>query len=780
MTQRARPLIFLLGLLLLTQPAFPQFQQLEKIVKSSSSQPAATPQQPSESERIQKKLTEARAALAELPDNDAPPPEGISPAALADRRQDHDQLVRSLSRHVNLLKARDNVTNDYNAALEALNDWKTFDTKPPYSILLVDELSNRLASLNEKKTSYESSIELFDRTLESLQREVPAAQEAANTANTELANATTPGEALKWNADAANLKQQLLIARIESIKSNLDLLNAQLSTVQIQLKLAEKQLDIARTRSAFSDEDLAKLRATADDHIAAIEKEISAANKKQKAAASDKLRARGALDKLLAANPENQNSPEIDLARFTLTAAESKADSLFFIFDNLGSLETLESYPITAYENRRTLSQASSRKDRDAAFRSLVSLRDRLAAWEVVTNNQLSTVNADLSQLNNTAAGIGGNDPRASLLSDQRAALWEKQSFLQRLSQSIANQRKAMDRWVKENEQGALKSIGAHIEDAATSAWTMVKNVWNFSVATYNDGTLTKNVKLGTVILALLYFSIFYSIAARLSRRLQHLVMRRVHIGEAQANTLRNWLMIVVGVALAISTLNFLSIPLTLFAFVGGALAIGLGFGTQTLIKNFISGIIVLFERKIRIGDIIDLGGLSGTIIEINTRSSVLRGGDGKETLVPNSLFLENRVTNLTLNNRRVRRFITIRAEYGTPPQQVMEILRECVERHGLILKEPTPIVTLEDFSDSGLVFGIYYWTEFNSKTNADVVASDIRIMVDKRFAEADIKMPTPNTVYPISTGKPLQLEISRPQSEPEQTPKSTATRDLP
>jgi small-conductance mechanosensitive channel len=265
--------------------------------------------------------------------------------------------------------------------------------------------------------------------------------------------------------------------------------------------------------------------------------------------------------------------------------------------------------------------------------------------------------------------------------------------------------------------------------------------VWDFNVSKYEEITPTgaknvRTVQLGTIIKALVFFGVAYWILARISRRMQRLVVSRIHMGEAQANTLRTWVMIVVGFGLAIATLNFLSIPLTLFAFFGGALAIGLGFGTQTLIKNFISGIIVLFERKIRVGDVVDIGGVSGTITEINTRSSVLRGGDGKETLVPNSLFLENRVTNLTLSNRRVRRLVTIRVSAKAAPHLVSVILKECAERHGLILKDPAPYVTLEDIVENANIFGIYYWTEFNDKTNADVVASDLRFMAEKRIGE--------------------------------------------
>ena len=197
--------------------------------------------------------------------------------------------------------------------------------------------------------------------------------------------------------------------------------------------------------------------------------------------------------------------------------------------------------------------------------------------------------------------------------------------------------------------------------------------------------------------------------------------------------------MLFVALLLAFATLSWLSIPLTIFAFLAGALAIGVGFGTQTIIKNFISGIILLFERKIRVGDIIEVDGVNGVVTEINTRSSIVRGVNGVENLVPNSLLLENRVVNWTLNSRLLRRELTLRVVLGSPTQQVIEILHEAAARHGLILKEPAPFATLAHFGDSSLDFILYFWIELNDKTNGLLVDSDLRIMIEKRLADFEI-----------------------------------------
>jgi small-conductance mechanosensitive channel len=260
-----------------------------------------------------------------------------------------------------------------------------------------------------------------------------------------------------------------------------------------------------------------------------------------------------------------------------------------------------------------------------------------------------------------------------------------------------------------------------------------------------------------------LFFLIGYWIAARIANRIQAGLVTRGHIAEAQAKTLRNWAMIVVGVFLAIGTLAFLKIPLTVFAFFGGALAIGLGFGTQTLIKNFISGIIVLAERKVRVGDILDVDGIIGTVVEVNTRSSVIRGADDVETMIPNSLFLENRVTNWTLSSSKMRRSLRVGVAYGTEPQTVMEILTESAARHGLICKHPESFAIFEDFGDNALVFSLYFWIELGGSTSPMVVISDLRLMIEKRFSEAGIGIPFPQREMHLTTDQPIQVQVSNP-----------------
>lgn len=418
---------------------------------------------------------------------------------------------------------------------------------------------------------------------------------------------------------------------------------------------------------------------------------------------------------------------------------------------------------------------SANAEERRKALDSITLLSERLRSWLRVVDNEMATCGAELSKIESRAGSITAEDLRFALVNEQRAACSEKLAMLQRASQAVVAQRKLVKRWVTDFTP-KTDNIGlvAHVTTLATHVWATMRKIWSFEVMSFEekievDGqTITGKlpVTFGMLLRALLFFVIGYWIAAKIAQRIQHTIVARGHIAEAQAKTLRNWAMIVVGVFLAIGTLSFLKIPLTIFAFFGGALAIGLGFGMQTLIKNFISGIIVLAERKVRVGDILDVDGIIGTVVEVNTRSSIIRGADDVETMIPNSVFLENRVTNWTLSSSKMRRSLRVGVAYGSNPQKVMEVLTESAARHGLILKDPAPFAIFEDFGDNALIFSLYFWVHLGGSTNPMIVGSDLRLMIEKRFAELEIGVPFPQRDMHLTTDKPIEVRIS-PRLDP-------------
>ncbi len=781
----------LLGLVLLTgftaQNAPAQIPGLPSLSKSET--PAATPE-PSETERLKQWLEEARVSLARVdaPNAEANLPEGVPASDLVDLRRDLDQTIRTINRTLSLISDIADAKKNIETVKAANESWTRFPEEPPYSILMVDELANQREAARSKSATYQSSISIFERTLENVQKEAKAATDRSNQLADQIVKTKDdpiPQAAAKWQLEAAKAKSRLISVRSLSFSTNIELLKLQETAADIELALLDRKLQVAQKNAQFSEEDLAKVEKAAADRQASLRKELATVRQRLRTATNTKASAQTTVDQLAAKPTEGTDNPELTLATLRLSAAETKFDTLQFIAENLEGMESLESFIPEAYRQRKALLEAKSIAEKTAALEALQLLHDRLNNWETVTSNELTAVLSDINSQDSLTSSISADDPSFALLAEQRAALWEKQAFIQRVSQMVTSYRKLISRWQEEfKESEADQPWFYQISKSATEVWNVIRRIWSFQVFEYTetiDGRpVSRGVPLGKFFTALTLFFIAYLISTSISKRLQRVVVGRGHIAEAQANTLRNWLMIVVGLLLAVTTLHFLSIPLTVFAFFGGALAIGLGFGTQTLIKNFISGIIVLFERKIRVGDIVDIGGLAGSVAEINTRSSVLRGPDGRETLVPNSVFLENSVTNLTLSNRTSRRAILIGVAYGTQPQQVITVLTECAERHGLVLKDPAPMVIFQDFADNSLIFKLYLWTAFDGKTNPELVESDVRIMIEKRFSETGISMPFPQRDLHLAGDRPLEIQIRRQEKNQEPTAPAEKSPDKP
>jgi len=210
---------------------------------------------------------------------------------------------------------------------------------------------------------------------------------------------------------------------------------------------------------------------------------------------------------------------------------------------------------------------------------------------------------------------------------------------------------------------------------------------------------------------------------------------------------------------LVLFSLISVRIPLTVFAFLGGTLVIGLGFGATTLLKNFISGVIILFERPFRVGDMLEIENRKGLVTSIGIRSSVLQLSDGTEMLFPNSTLIESKLTNWTYSNQKVRFSIMIGVAYGTDTRQVGRLLTEEALRHGLVQREPAPLALFQEFGDNALTFELRYWVDVQQHSPSQI-ASDLRHMIAGSVAEHGIAIAFPQRDVHLDTTSQLRVQI--------------------
>ncbi len=188
-------------------------------------------------------------------------------------------------------------------------------------------------------------------------------------------------------------------------------------------------------------------------------------------------------------------------------------------------------------------------------------------------------------------------------------------------------------------------------------------------------------------------------------------------------------------------SLNVMGLSATSIAVAFGALSIGLGFGLQNIFNNFISGLILLFERPVQVGDVVQINENWGVITKINVRSTVVQTYDNASLIIPNSDMISNQVTNWSFKDLRLRRNIIVGVAYGSDTELVRETLLEIAKGHSKILKKPKPDVLFEDFGDSALIFKLRLWSTID---HFIVVETDVRFAIDRLFRERNIEIAFP------------------------------------
>jgi small-conductance mechanosensitive channel len=190
--------------------------------------------------------------------------------------------------------------------------------------------------------------------------------------------------------------------------------------------------------------------------------------------------------------------------------------------------------------------------------------------------------------------------------------------------------------------------------------------------------------------------------------------------------------------------LNVLGIDLTAFAIFSGAIGIGIGFGLQKITSNFISGLILLFEKSIENGDMVELSdGTYGLIRKTSARYTLLETFEGREMMIPNEDFIINRVTNWTFNNRKGRLQIDIGVAYESDIEKARELILEAAKEFPGSIDDPKPACYLKEFADSSVNFMLFFWLADVSKGRYQA-KNDVMLSIWKKFKENNISIPYP------------------------------------
>ena len=722
------------------------------------------------------KLAEAQAAASLLQAESVTnlPPEATRQEVI-EYRSAVQMLAKTYQSHLDNLAAIEDIRQRQQDVERMAKAWSGFDQPPPYSILFVDELRDTVQSLEDKIQLGNTALAFVDKLTSNFETSRKEHESELRRLNEQLEESQVPAALarLNWQRELAQVKSRLSAATRASFEAIRQKTNEELSENRMRLAFAKKQLQLAAQQVRFPKADLDRaldaltrerlqLEAEAQTAFAALERSRTAL-----AAAREELqRAQRARPQQAAEPALVRRLQEIVDVRDVQTQTDAE------IVSGIRQLLDGNTLDCQLWQLRHAVFNTRVAGELQEAHKRLSKLSDlAVAARHYFSQKATLTASQGLEQ-QNCLSSASDTQQDKTLIQERVDSLQKRALIYRRVLERVERRERLILRW-RESLDWTRENLtfADRMRNLFGETTRFLAALWNFELFVAED-TITvdgqkitghRGVTVGKVAQALLILIIGYWLSSCVARSLQRLAALRLGVEQNQANLIRRWVLVALMTVLSIISLILVKIPLTIFTFAGGALAIGFGFGMQNLIKNFISGIIILFERPFRVGDVLDINGRCGTVTSIGFRSSIVLFWDGTETLIPNSSLLENNLTNWTFSSRNVRFTIAVGVAYGSDTTLVTRLLAEIADRHGLVRKDPPPQVLFTNFSDSNLCFEVRFWMDV-TKHNSAQVASDLRHMIAKTFVEHGINMAFPQRDMHWDA-KPLQVQITRAEA---------------
>jgi small-conductance mechanosensitive channel len=619
----------------------------------------------------------------------------------------------------------------------------------PHSILLADELRDELQAQQQRLETITTEIEVNQETLAVVHRMRDDAETARRKAKEALEsdadNRTARADAYeRAKLDCELFGQLAKLRHAEAVNARLRL---QAGKVHVQF-LTEK-LDLVDQDVVFTKEHLQAVM----DELQKFEDELRGqlADVQSRLHEVEQRRSKATQE---AADEPQSETLQTEMAEAWRLARESYQIQIRLIQQRLREVVIVRvawDLRFKIFNKAVPVDELEQRREDAHAFATRVS-----AARELLQQ-----------QSRDLMASLASQEKRKRLVqrTDAEAAKWIdfQISSQQQLSQAYAANLVQVDTFAKMlsrlDQQLTVERKGATASDWLKLAQAGIVAAWDYEITAVDDRPITvKKIAKGIILLLIgLYLS------RRISRFFGKRMLPRLGMNNGVATAVQSISFYSLVTMFGFVSLELANVPITVFAFLGGAVAIGVGFGSQNVLNNFISGLILLAEQPIRVGDLVEVNGLYGTVEKIGARSTRVKTGNNLELIVPNSKFLEDNVTNWTLSDARMRTCVTVGVAYGSRTELVAELLRKVVLDSPHTLHEPEPIILFKEFGDNALNFEVHFWIQMRTIMQSRRIESDLRFAIDRLFREADITIAFPQRDIHFHAERPIEVSVQQP-----------------
>ena len=260
-------------------------------------------------------------------------------------------------------------------------------------------------------------------------------------------------------------------------------------------------------------------------------------------------------------------------------------------------------------------------------------------------------------------------------------------------------------------------------------------------------------INIGTIIVFFLSFYILIFASKKVRKLLLYKILARSKLKKNFRETIANSVRVFILLIGTIIIIQAVGIDLSALSLLAGALGVGIGFGFQKVTDNLISGLTILVEEPIKVGDRVEVGDVTGDVVNISLRSTTIITNDNISIIVPNSEFISSKVINWSHNSRVVRFRFPIGVSYNEDPEKIRSLLMEVAEENPNVHKEPKPKIFFEGFGDSALNFSLGIWSS-SHVDKPEIIKSEIYFAVFKKFKKNGIVIPFPQRDVHIKSDK--------------------------
>jgi len=680
------------------------------------------------------------------------------------------QMVRVYQRQIDsLLKLKSLQQRRGGFEHEAAN-WAGMAVPPPYSFFVVDGLrqalrfqkAHILALMAMDAAMEQESVrrdEVFEETGEKLRQ-----------ANERLENDNGGNPRLVWLRDLEARRNRLAEARVEGIRIEQRTNAEEMAETRQRLELTERRLNTIKDHIAFPSADKEQVRVRLATERQRLQAEwealapLAEANHQALDAATAKL---GQGRTTLAENGSPQHiadlENELELRREQAENTDIELQTLTRLIDSTKMREKIWDLRWSSVEAKDPVEVRQAYEMIDKLQMELKPIREYMEQRLKLTKEQIYDMEKQMLDPGPASTNAHGQSLHELFVG--------REASYQRMLGGLEHVGHMLDLWKQDlDDRHQAEPWPERAREWLAQLREDTLQFWQFELFAAEDTievegqpiTGKRSITVGKVATALFILVVGLWISSKLTSYAERLAITRGGMDAGSAHIARRWILFLIGAILVMTSLIMVKIPLTVFAFAGGAVAIGAGFGMQNLLKNLISGLMLLLERPFRPGDLIEVAGIRGRVIDIGVRSSHIRDGNGIETLIPNSTFVEENVTNWTLSSQAVRIVVKLGVAYGSPVREMTDLLLETADRHGLVQDDPPPQVLFEDFGSDALQFGLYVWVEIKPGVDWRVIASDLRYMLHKTLLANGIVMAFPQRDIHVDAAQPLQVRLVR------------------